>query len=233
MLVDAKRNRAEAFEFYLSEHHNVTRSFEVNPAGSKFESWTLQSDHKNLTTLRKLTHVNHVLDTGEVITGELIEDIEIVVGDLWNGVKRRDRSINAFCKHFAPKYEKFQVSMFFFTLTIADQTGVDIRNILDILKKRAKYNGFPVRGYHWVLEVSENDHVHYHVVLVTNRMHLRGKKFPEWLFLDDQWKARTEVGFVTGNVYEYCCKYLKKGIRRIVNKRMYGKSISKNKPKEK
>ena len=233
MLVDAKRNRAEAFELYLpSLHHNVTTSLEVNPTSFEFKSWMLQANDKMLTTLRKLTHANHILDTGEVITGELIEDIEIVVGDMWNGVKRRDRSINAFCKHFAPKYEKFQVSMFFFTLTIADQSGVEIRNILDILKKRAKYNGFPVRGYHWVLEVSDTDHIHYHVILVTKRMHLRGKKFPEWLFLDDQWKARTQVGFVTGDVYQYCCKYLKKGISRIVGKRMYGKSITKIKSKK-
>jgi len=226
--VDAKPSRAEAFEScLLIVPHKVTTSNQVIPTDLGTRQWTLQKNDKILTTLRKLTYANHVMDTGEVITGSLLEDTEIVVGDMWNGVKRRDKSVNAFCKHFAPKYQKFQVSMFFFTLTIADQTGVDIRNILDILKKRAKYNNFPVKGYHWVLEVSDTDQVHYHVVLVTKRMHLKGKHFPEWLFLDDQWKARTQVGFVKGDVYQYCCKYLSKGIVRVIGKRMYGKSMPK------
>jgi hypothetical protein len=231
--VDAKPSRAEAFEScLLIVPHKVTTSNQVIPTDLGTRQWTLQKNDKILTTLRKLTYANHVMDTGEVITGLLIEDTEILVGDMWNGVKRRDKSVNAFCKHFAPKYEKFQVSMFFFTLTIADQTGVDIRNILDILKKRAKYNNFPVKGYHWVLEVSDTDQVHYHVVLVTKRMHLKGKHFPEWLFLDDQWKARTQVGFVKGDVYQYCCKYLSKGIVRVIGKRMYGKSMPKIKSKK-
>ena len=228
--VDAKRNRAEAFESSLPIlPTNVTANIEVNSNDLGIKQWVLQANDKNLTTLRKVTYASHVMDTGEVIRGHLIEDTDIVVGDMWNGIKRRDKSINAFCKHFAPKYEARKVSMFFFTLTIADLTGVDIRNILDILKKRGKTQkpAYPVIGYHWVLEVSESKHVHYHVIVVTRRMHLKGKKLPEWLFLDNQWKARTQVSFVKGDVYQYCCKYLKKGIVRVVNKRMYGKSISK------
>ena len=234
--VDAKRNRAEAFESsLLLIPPNVTVNNEVIPTDLSTRQWVLQANDKNLTTLRKVTYADHVMDTGEVIRGHIIEDTDIVVGDMWNGVKRRDKSINAFCKHFAPKYEARKVSMFFFTLTIADLTGVDIRNILDILKKRGKTQkpAYPVIGYHWVLEVSESKHVHYHVIVVTRRMNLRGKKLPEWLFLDNQWKARTQVSFVKGDVYQYCCKYLKKGIVRVVNKRMYGKSISKIQTKKK
>jgi hypothetical protein len=234
--VDAKPLRASAFESsLLILPTNVTTNIEVISTDLGSKQWVLQTTDKNLTTLRKVTYASHVMDTGEVIRGHLIEDADIVVGDMWNGIKRRDKSINAFCKHFAPLYEARKVSMFFFTLTIADQTGVDIRNILDILKKRGKTQkpAYPVIGYHWVLEVSESKHVHYHVIVVTRRMHLKGKKFPEWLFLDNQWKARTQVSFVKGDVYQYCCKYLKKGIVRVVSKRMFGKSITKIKTKKK
>ena len=217
------------------EGHNVTC---VNPTNIPDETdivcksiidklWLAQYEPKYLTTLRKVTR--------NIITGEISEDVEIVVGDIYKRLKRRNRSIKAFADHFAPLYARYKVSMFFFTLTIADHTGVDIRNILDILKKRGKAqkpDSCPIIGYHWVLELASDNHIHYHACVVTNRMNIVGKRMPKWLKLDNVWGARTQVVFVEKDVHQYLSNYLNKGFIPIVGKRMYGKSITKIKSKK-
>lgn len=230
----AKRNQ-RGLSSYLSalEGHNVTG---VNPnipdetdivcKSVMDKLWVAQYESKYLTTLRKVTR--------NIITGEIIEDEEIIVGDIYKRLKRRNRSIKAFADHFAPLYARYKVSMFFFTLTIADHTGVDIRNILDILKKRGKAQKkpYPIIGYHWVLELASDNHIHYHACVVTNRMDITGQRMPKWLKLDDAWGARTQVVFVQKDVHHYLSNYLNKGFIPIVAKRMYGKSIPKIKSKK-
>jgi predicted SprT family Zn-dependent metalloprotease len=116
----------------------------------------------------------------------------------------------------------------FYTLTLANETDVTIPKLMNAFKMRLKRNGIKLRGYVWVLEISENLHVHYHLLVATDRIKIKGKKMPEFLKINDLWKRRTQVKFAQKHVRGYLAKYFVKCSNRILHKRSYGLTMNKN-----
>jgi flagellar biosynthesis protein FlhB len=121
-----------------------------------------------------------------------------------------------------PLYKKRQVSCFFITLTKANSSKLTIRQMLNLMKTYMNRLGWGVRGFVWVLEVSENLHMHYHVAIATNRVDLKGKKLPNLLQLERVWGCRTEIDFVKKNIEGYLRKYFAKNSYVAENFRSYG-----------
>jgi hypothetical protein len=164
----------------------------------------------------------HDINTGEIMASEIIE-----TNDTKARLNRRFKALKAFTNHFDPLYRQKKVTALFMTFTIANENGVKLRTVIDQFKKRCKRNGYPCLGYFWVLEISENLHVHYHAVFYTDRQNITGKKMPEWWKLDELWGARTNVVIVRRSVTGYLSKYLSKGYEKIEGSRMYGRSMPK------
>lgn len=179
----------------------------------------MSTQPRYFTTLMKYTHD---MNTGEIIASEIVE-----TNDTKARLNRRFRALKAFTNHFEPLYRQKKVTALFMTFTIANENAVKLRTVIDQFKKRCKRNGYPCRGYFWVLEISESLHVHYHAVFYIDRMNITGKKMPEWWKLDELWGARTNVVIVRRSVTGYLSKYLSKGYEKIEGSRMYGKSMPK------
>jgi hypothetical protein len=160
--------------------------------------------------------------------GEVLGQAVYTTDDLKSGNNRKIKAVDRFTDFFNPLYKFHKVSLLFFTLTIANQSRITIAQTIDILKKRCKRNNVNLKGYLWIIEVSpEGLHVHYHLVLATDRVNLKGGIIPDYFKLDNVWGARTQVGFVKKNVKYYLSKYFKKNNYRILGKRSYGISIPK------
>jgi len=86
--------------------------------------------------------------------------------------------------------------------------------------------------YHELAETKEANDLkvlfwHYHLIVATNRMELKGKKVPAWMKLKSLWGQRTDGSFIQKSVESYCGKYIsKKNAGRLVGWRHYGKSKS-------
>ena len=165
------------------------------------------------------------VSTGESVSQEVYRTDEFKASNAGK-IKRLD----AFCGHFQPLYARGEVSLLFFTFTLANQAKTDIKRIVDVLKKRLKRRGVKMHGYIWTAEVSDNLHFHYHMAVAVDRLRVRGAKMPAWLKLDAAWGARTGVNFVKKNIRHYMAKYFAKHQARIIGIRSYGCSIPK-KPK--
>lgn len=188
-----------------------------------FQAWTVKTKPKWMVDLLQTD-----FDTN---TGEIIGQSVYRTDDLTSGNNRKIKAVNRFCDHYKPMYERRQVSLFFYTLTLANQAAVSVSDCLDAFKKRLRRRGIKIHGYVWVLEVSDNLHVHYHAIVAMDRINLRGKKLPEYLKLDDVWGARCQLQFVTGNVKSYLAKYFVKNKNRILGKRQFGiVGVPKKKP---
>jgi hypothetical protein len=163
-------------------------------------------------------------NTGEYLGAGIYRTDEIKQSN-GNRIKRLD----AFCSHYQPLYERREVSLLFYTLTIANQAKTDIGGIIDVLKKRLKRREVKFYDYFWIAEVSPNRHFHYHLVIATERLNYRGSKRPKWLDLSDAWGAIAHVEFVKKNIRHYMAKYMAKHNHRVLGIRHYGTSMRKNK----
>lgn len=161
------------------------------------------------------------------INGEILGTEVYQTNTFKSAIGRKIKALDRFVNHFRPLYRARKVSMLFYTLTIANQSGSDIKDICNILKKRCKRNGLRFRGYFWISEISENLHWHYHLCLVTDRFNVKGEAFPDYLKVDDIWEAGTQVEFVKKDIKHYMAKYMSKHNYRILSRRSYGKSIVK------
>jgi hypothetical protein len=217
-----------AFEFYL-KYNKSDKSLTTDKA-----CFTIERLPKWLTTLR----CNSVdKETGEVTDGVYLTDSHK------SGVNRKIKALSKFADHFQPLYEKREVSMFFYTLTRADKAKVNIKQLVNTLRKGYERNGSKWLGYVWTLEVSfdsqtnshhrKNGHIHYHLAIATERMNLKGKKFKRFMLSERIWKQRTEVDFVHSNVKRYLSKYMAKDRSRIKGLRSYGVSLPKSKVERK
>lgn len=159
-------------------------------------------------------------------TGEILGQSVYTTDDLTSANNRKIKAVNAFCERFKAAYKAHKVSMFFYTLTIANQAKTTIRDAMKAYTKRLKRRGIKLHGYIWVLEISDGLHVHYHALVVTDRIDCRGKELPEYLKLDDLWGANTQVQFVRKNIQYYLSKYFVKNKNRILHKRQYGVKIA-------
>lgn len=169
----------------------------------------------------------------DVQTGELVHQEVYRTDDFKQSNGRKIKCLDRFCNHFQPLYARKQVSILFYTLTIANQAKMDIKGIVDVFKKRFKRRDVKVYGYIWTAEVSEGLHFHYHIAVAVDRLNLRGSKLPAWMILENAWGARTQVEFVKRNIRHYMAKYFAKHQYRIVGIRSYGSSISKQNPEPK
>ena len=155
-------------------------------------------------------------------TGEITHQGVYTTNDLKSANNRKIKAMNRFCDKYQPLYLRHQVSIFFYTLTLANQSNTDIRHLLNSFKTRLKRNGINLRGYVWVLEISETLHVHYHALVCTDRIQIKGKQMPDIFKLDSLWGCRTQVRFAKRYIRGYLAKYFVKASSRILNKRSYG-----------
>jgi len=135
---------------------------------------------------------------------------------------RKNKAITKFCEKYMPLYKSKKVSCFFITLTKANSSNLTIRQMINTMVKYMNRLGWGVRGFVWVLEVSENLHMHYHVGIATNRVDLKGKKLPKLLQLERIWGCRTEIDFVKKNIEGYMRKYFAKNSYVAEGFRSYG-----------
>lgn len=183
-------------------------------------SWIIKSKPKWFTDLLQTT-----LDKN---TGEIIDTSVYQTNDLTSGNYRKIKAVNKFCDVYEPLYRKHEISVMFYTLTLANETDATIPKLMNAFKMRLKRNGIKLRGYVWVLEISDKLHIHYHLLVATDRIKIKGKKMPEFLKINDLWKCRTQVKFAQKHVRGYLAKYFVKCSSRILHKRSYGLTISKN-----
>jgi predicted SprT family Zn-dependent metalloprotease len=182
-------------------------------------SWIIKSKPKWFTDLLQTT-----LDKE---TGEIIDTSVYQTNDLTSGNYRKIKAVNKFCDVYEPLYKKHEVSIMFYTLTLANQTDTTIPKLMNAFKMRLKRNGIKLRGYVWVLEISDQLHVHYHMLVATDRIKIKGKKMPEFLKVHDLWQCRTKVEFAQKHVRGYLAKYFVKCSSRILHKRSYGLTMNK------
>jgi len=200
------------------------RSVGRTDAQNKCRILHIATQSKWNTTMIKGTH--------DVNTGELLASSEVISTDVSIRLKRRKSALNGFVDHFDASYRSRSISMLSLTFTKANETTSTIRSVLDNFRKRCKRNDCQVFGYFWVLDISANLHVHYHVLVAVQRIDIKGKPMPLWLKMHDVWNRHTEVAFVRKSLRGYLAKYLEKNRdMKVLGKRMYGKSILKIKPK--
>jgi len=201
------------------KHNNVTAKSGRNHGHRMMETppMIMSREPKYITELLK---TESDPNTGEMIRSDIIE-----TNDTYARIKRRRRALKSFTDYFEPLFRRRKVTLLFITFTIANENGVTLRSVIDQFKKRCRRNGYPCHGYFWVMEISEDLHVHYHGVFAIDRINLRGKKLPEWMKLDGLWGASTKVVMVTYTIEHYLGKYMLKGHDKIEGKRMYGRSV--------
>jgi hypothetical protein len=166
------------------------------------------------------------MNSGEIIGSEIYTTNEIKSSNA-----RKIKRLDAFCSHFQPLYERKDISMLFFTLTLANQSKMTISGIVDVIKKRCKRRGITFHGYIWTSEISETLHWHYHLAVSIDRINIRGIGIPTWLKLESVWGARTQIEFVRKNIRHYMAKYFAKENARIIGARSFGCYIKKHKNK--
>jgi hypothetical protein len=172
---------------------------------------------RNIT---KLLRTTFDANTGEMTAQDIIE-----TNDTLARLRRRKKALNAFLDVFEPMYARRRVTMLFMTFTLANENGNTLRKVLDQFKKRCKRNGYPCLGYFWVMEISEELHVHYHALVAIDRINIRGASIPSWWKLDELWGAYCRVEMVKRSIRGYLAKYIGKGHEKIESKRMYGRSM--------
>jgi hypothetical protein len=191
-------------------HNNVNRK-------SQKTEWVIKTKPKWNTDLLE-SHLDKE-------TGEIYETGVYTTNDLKSGNNRKIKALNRFCDTFQPLYKKHQCSIFFLTLTLANQAKTDIRGLLNSYKTRLKRNGIKLMGSIWVLEISDKLHVHYHLLIATERINFKGKSIPKFLKVNDLWGCRTQIEFAQKHIRNYLAKYFTKNQSRILEKRTYGISI--------
>jgi hypothetical protein len=145
---------------------------------------------------------------------------------------RKIKALNGFCDYYQPLYARRSVTLFMFTLTgFWTHTEMEVKDLIEVLKARFKRRGAKMLGYIWTFEISPDLHPHYHLAVAVERMNLKGKTLPKYLFLDKVWSARTQVDFVKKNIKHYLSKYFAKNNFRALNKRSYGTSAKYDYPK--
>lgn len=181
------------------------------------EQLILKKNPKWLTTM--------TYDQVDQETGELLLEGDIYQSDDFKAANsRKIRALDAFCGHFQPLYAKRQVSMLFHTFTQANQAKMPFREMLENVKYHYQQLERPILGFIWTLEVSEKNHVHYHLCTAINRLLVR--EIPSILKFEDLWGRRTGVEFVKKDCRHYMAKYFAKSNARCMRMRSYGRSKS-------
>lgn len=146
--------------------------------------------------------------TGEVMQESIESDSERTKR------AKKYKLLKAFMAAYRSPYALKKVSVFMITLTRANEANGRIGDLLKAFKQRAHRAGYPLLGYVWVSEVSQNSHWHYHLLFAVPRISIAGEKLPEWLKLNTLWGMGTHFTFAKG-----------KGLQSYLNKAGYGKAI--------
>lgn len=168
-------------------------------------------------------------------TGEFIPELETYnTNDLKAGKYRQISAAKKFCVNIKNLQKQKQGSILLHTFTRLNEADCDIRSLIEILKARYKSLGRKIRGYFWVLEVSNpkkgsDFHLHYHLVVFVDRLNIKGGKMPEALKLNDVWGQRTQVEFLRKSLEGFLLGYLSKSDARLKDSngkkiRMFGSS---------
>ena len=149
----------------------------------------------------------------------------IETNDLKQSRYRQLKAIKKFCNYYEPFYRSKKVSLLFFTFTRANYARLDMITMLKCVKKRLRALKWPLRGYLWVMETKKNEemiggyHVHYHLIIATNRVFI--SKIPDRLRLETLWGQRTQVEFIKKSIRSYLGKYINKSDCKMLTRRNY------------
>lgn len=143
--------------------------------------------------------------------------------DLKQAKHRRIKAIKKFGEFYDPLYKAKEVTLLFLTFTRMNYAKLSFARMMDNVRYHIeKQLGICLRGFIWVLEASQRDHLHYHLCLAIDR--LNASKMPKELKFEGIWGQRTQVTFVKKSVIGYMMKYLTKEEAVIMGCRSYGKS---------
>ena len=195
----------------------ISRSCYIHHKLNRFVYYDfIQRTPKNLTVL-EVTKTNGNPDEGEVY--------EYYTNEFKASKWRRTQVIKEFFEFYAPVLRSEQMSIMSHTFTRTDYCSKDISTMLKCVKRRYGALKRQIRGYFWILEVSENDHIHYHLCVAIDRLDLLGRKIPKQLKFEDLWGQRTQVKFVYSRGFaNYLFKDLNKSDTKITQRRSYGRS---------
>jgi len=152
--------------------------------------------------------------------GEMVETI-YQSDDLKNAKNRKIKAVQKFGAFYQPLFQKKKISLMFHTFTRVQFAKTDIRRIIDNVKYHyTEMLGLDWRAYIWVLEISKNNHIHYHLMIAVNRFKV--DEMPEEIKFNGLWGQRTQVSFVKYSIVGYMGKYIQKDEARIIGMRSYG-----------
>jgi len=165
-----------------------------------------------------------VLEKGKLNqeTGEIIYFEDYKTDDFKASRNRKIKTVEKFCDYYEPLYRRREVSLLFHTFTRLNYSREDMKTMLKNVKYRYRALKREIRGYLWVLEISETNHIHYHLVVAIDRV--LWSKIPKELKLENLWGQRTGVEFIKKGIKSYLGKYLYKSETRILFKRSYAVS---------
>jgi hypothetical protein len=184
-------------------HNNATPLDEQDIYISKIPKW--------LTILEKPESVD--LGTGEINYADYETD------DFKASRNRKIKTVEKFCDFYEPLYRSRKVSLLFHTFTRMNYSKRDMRRMVDKAKEAYIALNRPIRGYLWALEISETNHIHYHLVVAIDRV--QWKEIPKGLKFESLWGQRTGVEFIKRTIKGYLSKYLYKSDGKILGKRSY------------
>jgi hypothetical protein len=186
------------------------------------EAATYEGSEVFISTIPKYQHMltreDTDTDTGEITyTGYQTDDFK-------TARHRKIKTITKFCDFYEPLYRARKVSLLFHTFTRINYAKKDMSRMLDNVKTRYIALKRPIRGFLWALEISENFHIHYHLVVAVDRFQVQ--RMPASLKFEDLWGQRTGVEFIKKSIRAYLSKYLYKSEGKLLKHRTY--SISQN-----
>ena len=116
------------------------------------------------------------------LTGEIVR-INKETDSLKSQRVRLQKCLSAFDQLYKIPYKKREVTCMFITLSRVTHARHSIRTFLKQYKKALHRSGVKLLGYVWVAETSFKNgcHIHYHLVISVERLHVRGGKLPEVL----------------------------------------------------
>lgn len=225
-----KEQRYRIYSFHNSkinpEYYDGLRSVPLRPCLidnnseiSGNDVLTIQTAPKWLTALKV-----HDVDTD---SGEIFHNVDTYeTNSLKQSTGRKIKKVGLFCDTYQEPYRRHDVSLLFHTFTqynLSNFAGLGFAPMLDNVKYHYERIERPIKGYVWVLECSEDLHVHYHLAVAIDRLNV--KSIPDYLKFEDVWGQRTGVEFVKKNVRNYMSKYMSKQNARVEGLRSYGSSL--------
>ena len=159
----------------------------------------------------------------------ITEDAELV-NIASNELKRANfnkiKAMKRFAQKYQPLFQKRKVSLLFHTFTQANNSRIDFKQMLKLVKYHYASIDREVLGYVWTLEVSYDKnpkgHLHYHLCVAIKYLNLKGMKLSKHMKFEEQWGRRTGVEFVKKNVLTYMSKYFAKNNAKVIGWRGYG-----------